>query len=717
MPQMNIRVDPDMFGASIGRSIQGFGQELRQASDTLFNNAMQMKHDAEDANVNKAVTASLMATGELDNKFRLLQGEDAQKSLDNHVKALDETRVSIRDSQLTSAREKKIFDRETMRRFGYDVVNASNWAAGQSKKAAAEASKASRAAIADGILRDPFNDKFIDFTVDGLAGKIASDPDNQGDDKATIDLKVRSEIGMTIARAAAERSKTDPDRAKHLLERYRPIMGEAAYEKALDTVNDRASDLYARRAAREITGESSKLIDERKANYNIRTESLTPDFRTRLNAAIKVAEERTGDRAQINSATRTTAEQVNLFERYRLGIGGRAAPPGTSRHEIGEAVDLAEGKVLKELRNMWASGELNKYGLEFLKDRNGKPIMDDTGHIQLARDVQPDASLLDQSATKVAGSTEFQSPEARYINNMKTLEEMANKLYPDPKDAPWKEKFLERGMGNIQRNSSIQLRALNDQIKFNRNGIDNVLYSVDKQTGVGPRSLDEATKIDPHFQARVEEAQKLDPTITKRVNDAFASNARQDVPQTKERYDRWQAARGAIASARAGLTDVNEVLQMSPASLDLPRAWQTDIKTKLDALQQHANKTGTDLKMRSYIADVTSLLNAEGIYANDKETWNQFVGAYMTRIEDFKTDNNGKLPSYDERQRMASTLIRDGGFWHRLTGGLRPFEVPSGFFTDAMRKEFVTQFGEEPSKADIYKLYRLHKKRLENRGG
>lgn len=50
------------------------------------------------------------------------------------------------------------------------------------------------------------------------------------------------------------------------------------------------------------------------------------------------------------SGTRTRAEQVVLYARFQAGTGNLAAPPGTSRHETGEAADVyVDGIALAEV--------------------------------------------------------------------------------------------------------------------------------------------------------------------------------------------------------------------------------------------------------------------------------------------------------------------------------------------------------------------------------
>lgn len=57
----------------------------------------------------------------------------------------------------------------------------------------------------------------------------------------------------------------------------------------------------------------------------------------RLNAAYQA---RWGSPLVVNSGGRTRAEQAHLYALYKAGKGNLAAPPGTSVHEHGRAVDL-----------------------------------------------------------------------------------------------------------------------------------------------------------------------------------------------------------------------------------------------------------------------------------------------------------------------------------------------------------------------------------------
>lgn len=134
----------------------------------------------------------------------------------------------------------------------------------------------------------------------------------------------------------------------------RKIMGK--YSKTRRTVGAGAGNTAAYKAA-GLSSVSLKGIsgggDPLKASYDragANMDRLNPQFRTRLLSMIAEYNAKTGKTPRINSAFRTYAEQVALYKKYGPG---RAAKPGTSRHESGLAVDISRH---------WAN-EMNQLGL------------------------------------------------------------------------------------------------------------------------------------------------------------------------------------------------------------------------------------------------------------------------------------------------------------------------------------------------------------------
>lgn len=112
-----------------------------------------------------------------------------------------------------------------------------------------------------------------------------------------------------------------------------------------------------------------------------RFEGLNPEFAGRLRTAIEAAEQATGEKAQIESLYRTHEEQAAAYARYQRGEISLAAAPGHSRHEQGDAADIANGKALQ-----WLHQHAGEFGLEFLPGHSGQI---DPGHIQMAGGLVP----------------------------------------------------------------------------------------------------------------------------------------------------------------------------------------------------------------------------------------------------------------------------------------------------------------------------------------
>ena len=154
-----------------------------------------------------------------------------------------------------------------------------------------------------------------------------------------------------------------------------------------------ADSLYTK-ASLSTPDPKGALVDSRKASASVQTEKLDPEFKLRLNAAISAAEKATGEKASIVDAYRSPERQAQYYADYKAGRGGLAAPPGRSRHQFGQAVDLKRGAVLQQLWAWHRNGQLlENFGLEFLSNRAGRI---DPVHLQIARGVTPQISLLAQ---------------------------------------------------------------------------------------------------------------------------------------------------------------------------------------------------------------------------------------------------------------------------------------------------------------------------------
>lgn len=132
-----------------------------------------------------------------------------------------------------------------------------------------------------------------------------------------------------------------------------------------------------------------------RAKKGVTADGINPVFGQRLQTALQAAEQATGSRAQINDLVRPAARQAQYYANYTQRPvtwddrvyqpqqqGGLAAPPGRSRHQVGQGGDIARGPVLD-----WLHSHAPDYGLEFLP---GRAFRKDPVHIQLARNWKGD---------------------------------------------------------------------------------------------------------------------------------------------------------------------------------------------------------------------------------------------------------------------------------------------------------------------------------------
>lgn len=104
---------------------------------------------------------------------------------------------------------------------------------------------------------------------------------------------------------------------------------------------------------------------------------VNPEFAARLAAAGQAYEAETGNKAYFGELARDRATQARYYARFKSTGKGLAAPPGRSRHEGGEGVDIRRGDFRTWLAE---EGNAKRFGIETLK---GRAYARDPVHFQL----------------------------------------------------------------------------------------------------------------------------------------------------------------------------------------------------------------------------------------------------------------------------------------------------------------------------------------------
>jgi hypothetical protein len=662
-----------------------------------------------EANVNDAVTANIRAAGDLDNKFRTMDlGADADEKLKKHADALQTAREGFR-AGLNSDYERKLYDQETMRRFGYDVVNASNYAAQQFKQYGKRSAEANQLALIENAIKDP---KTLDDAVNGTIRTESEQSVSDADSADLTALRNKQKVGRLIKQFTASRAERNPEEATGYLEKFHPNMLETDYQEAKKTIEDKSAQYYSTLDARAVTtripgghpaslaaGEISRIAE---ANNWV---TFTPDAIYRL-----VQQESPEGNAPPN----------------KYGYAGwfQMRPS-----EVGSTPAQFAKMSFEQQLNLYATKYLPSHGYTGTEDlgvMNAAPAFKDSPDTAIAYKAGSPEALANPQWVKysasggavtvggikawlAAGGSQDATPEASLPELLRRGEDLAQKRFPN--NPIVQAKYIEQFDSKIVRNSNLARKELNDQIRTERMSVDSVLQSKSVNDR-GPTSFEEAARVDPTFQDKVNEAAKRNPMIYKHVLDTFNYNAKLDVPPTPERNARFDAFWKLSAGLNPG--DRDQFLHTSPASLDLTHAQTEKInfkQTEMNTQDMKAQAKATDTwRLNGSLHTLSGLLSENKIYNNTKDpkkqaVYNQFVGGLMQRLDDWKGDpkNKGKAwPTDQEVFEMAAPLLkRDAGPWYSLGPGKPSFQVP-----DDKRQEIIKNFkerynGREPNSIEI----------------
>jgi hypothetical protein len=199
----------------------------------------------------------------------------------------------------------------------------------------------------------------------------ANDPTQaqEGGINVNFDIAARrarevQQITADIARldamaASAQRSAVEVEA------KFGRILGEARSnpERSIDfQFNQRQillnQDFRRRTAGRDVTPADREWMARQEAALSAAREKATQTAQAAAEAERKLSDNREQGRqvslaeaesivrgigGRVTSAQRSTAEQAELYARYRAGTGSLAAAPGHSLHETGQALDIAKG--------------------------------------------------------------------------------------------------------------------------------------------------------------------------------------------------------------------------------------------------------------------------------------------------------------------------------------------------------------------------------------
>lgn len=174
---LNVRANPNEFGAQVGQAYQGLGKTLEGAGQDAMNVAIQAQGLANEHAANIAEMQLAVDGGDVYNKYKSLEGLDAVNSRQKAIQDYLSINQKIRDG-LGNPAAQRAYDALATRRMAFTIQDMNSYAANEQKKAYRQGNEASRKLSIESAARP----------------EIASDPRQLNDAKANIIFQTNTEF-------------------------------------------------------------------------------------------------------------------------------------------------------------------------------------------------------------------------------------------------------------------------------------------------------------------------------------------------------------------------------------------------------------------------------------------------------------------------------------------------------------------------------------------
>lgn len=645
LPGVSVNTPVAAFGGATADALSGLGRQLERSGDELFARAQALQQLKNDDEADVMFSQYIQKTGDLDNKFRLLAGNQPQEKLQDHVKALTDLREEM-SSALSNPAAKRRFDNESRRRYSYDVVNANNYAATQFKQYSKATTTSLRDVAIDQIIKDPYNDGLWNQVIRTVEQSSAKESDLEGDGKVIADRKLQAALGRAVNIRAGAMAKHDPERAQKFFDSVKDKLRTEDVDGIQETINDRGVKTHAAIISNGLMGGDGSLID-------------------RAMKATKAQESGGRYDKVVTTTNQRTGRSQSALGAY--GIMETNVGPW-SKEILGKEVTTAEFLASQDIQDAIYRGKMEQYIKKYGVEGAGQAWLGGEGGV--GQTDRKDAfgttvGSYGRNFARMVGSAAEMTEDQKLLNKYEVGEKAADRLYPPEKDPVLNARARDAVRQAISTSSSAQRRAYSLQVTELKNDIGVTLNTAsDKQRK--PINLQEANAIDPNFQDKLEKLAKLDPTARRRYENWFQANAKEDVPYTRERYEEYTRYVGMKDDERAAYDANKAFLDAKLTSADRDKILMDQAKTK--------HKEGDDIKVDAILRRHGDVLNSIKAYpsrtnsaANNRYT--QFRGALILELRAAQ-ERGETFKKPEEEDKIIQRLIgqQETGRYGRFLG-------------------------------------------------
>jgi hypothetical protein len=219
-PNISLPVPAEAFGGAVGHALQGFGGDIEQASNSIWQRAMDMQGLKNETEAKEADAQYMIESGKLHADFINKEGLNAgPEALAAHIDELQNLRTRIRGS-LSNPAAARMYDASSVAFMGRNIFNAAGHS-GQQMKVAGNDAAESRITLAKTRMSDNPDDT---VNIAQSVRTIQSEVLSQAQQNGWTDAKYQATLAKHLSEAFSSQvdgiSRNDAPRAARLREEY-----------------------------------------------------------------------------------------------------------------------------------------------------------------------------------------------------------------------------------------------------------------------------------------------------------------------------------------------------------------------------------------------------------------------------------------------------------------------------------------------------------------
>lgn len=636
---IRIETTPDMFGANKGRALEQLGSTLDKVGDEWASTAMQFARLDQETVAAKAATKTYTDQGNLDASFRTMQGEDPAKALVRHNQMLSDIRESNAAGLAPYAR--KLYDQQTLRSMGYDMRNASLYAAGQSKVAAKDARNALIEQKIDGMIRqtDLGDDNAVKQGIGDIAALETQNSVQDGDSEPMLHGRVESVIAKAVTRMALDKARTDVDASKAFLAKYEGKIHYADYQDALQKIEEKGVYTRAEQDASRVSLPMGSILE-------------------RARRATKIQESR-GDYGNVSASMSKTRGRQEALGAY--GVMDWELPEWTTE-ALGHAVPKDQFLNSPEIQDKVYDYHMGKLIQRFGIEGAGRAWLGGPGGVNTPNVADPYGTRIGDYGRRFAqlvGPQQASDVTDKSLNDMqREIENKANEYYPDgtPNAEIYRAKYVDAAMKGVMTKASVQQKELNSQKLALSNTLEKTLTTKLQSTNRAPTSMEEARSLDSNFDQNVDRMEQLRPGYRQDVLlKKFAVNAKEDIPETPERRAFYTHYLGLSDQERMKV-DPNQAFLNGDTTQKLAQEIDKDHSRIARGVAQGYNADRILSADHHLVHDMIYYDNPDKNVADRR--YALMRGAAVERMQEFEQKNQAKM-NPEQEHNMMMELAQD----------------------------------------------------------